>query len=106
MFYKDITGITQTNNVLKAMLLDASNTILATSDAVNFTKGSGTGSVYGVTISPSNNVATSTPIIISVEAVSGLAEVTVTLDGTILKATESGSQSGKYTVATVAPSSA
>lgn len=102
LFTKEVSNITQETNVLKASLLDASNTPVATSPEVNFTYSTSSSSIYGVTVTPSTTVQPSTSIIITVEAVSGLAEVNVEMDGAVLRATEDGT-SGKYSVQTVAP---
>jgi len=101
LFTKEITGVSQENNILKISLLDADNAVIATAPDVSFQKTSTTSSIYGVTISPNTTVAPSAQITISVEAVAGVSDMTVTLDGTQLKAKEGAS--GKYSVATIAP---
>lgn len=101
LFTKEITGISQENNILKASLLDASDVVLATSPEVKFAKSTETTSVYGLSITPGTTVESSTGITLTIDAVKGLAEVTAMLDGSLLKATES--TEGKYTITTNAP---
>ncbi len=101
LFTKELTGIDQENNILVASLLDASNTAIATSPEVKFTKIATTGSLYGVTVSPSNSVASESKITITVEAEAGLGSVSLSLDGTALQTKETSA--GKYVVETVAP---
>ena len=101
LFTKEVTGVSQENNILKVSLLDADNAVLASAPDVTFTKSVSSSSIYGVTITPSTTVQPSTNVTINIEAVAGLTDVTATLDGTQLKATEGAS--GKYSVSTIAP---
>ena len=104
LFTKEISNISQENNVLKASLIDANNSVIATSSEIRFSKINETSSIYGLSISPSNKVESSAGITLTIDAIKGLSEVTAMMDGTILKATESSE--GKYTIATTAPQKA
>lgn len=104
IFTKNITGITQENNILIAKLLDGSNSPIATSPEIKFGRQVTTVATYGVTIAPSSTVEVSSPIEITVDATPGLSELTVSLDGSILTAKET--TSGKYTISTIAPQNA
>ena len=104
LFTKEISNISQENNVLKASLIDANDSVIATSSEIRFSKINETSSIYGLSISPSNKVESSAGITLTIDAIKGLSEVTAMMDGTILKATESSE--GKYTIATTAPQKA
>lgn len=101
LFTKELTGISQENNILKASLLDANDAVLSTSPEVKFSKVTETSSIYGLSILPGTTVESSTGITLTIDAVKGLSEVTAMLDGSLLKATESAE--GKYTITTNAP---
>lgn len=100
-FSKEITGINQENNLLKASLLDADNKVIGTSEEIKFSKTTESGSIYGVTIAPATEVEVSTEITITVEAIKWLSEVNIELDGSLLKTKETSD--GKYSVTTSAP---
>ena len=104
IFTKNITGITQENNILIAKLLDGSNSPIATSPEIKFGRQVTTVATYGLTIAPSSTVEVSSPIEITVDATPGLSELTVSLDGSILTTKET--TSGKYTISTIAPQNA
>ncbi len=101
IFTKNLTGLNQENNILVANLIDGTNTTIASSPEIRFGRVVTTASIYGVVISPSATVESSSPIEIVVDATPDLAEVTVSLDGSVLTASED--TTGKYTVKTVAP---
>lgn len=101
IFTKNLTGLNQENNILVANLIDGTNATIASSPEIRFGRVVTTASIYGVVISPSATVESSSPIEIVVDATPDLAEVTVSLDGSILTASEE--TTGKYTVKTVAP---
>lgn len=101
LFTKEVQGITQENNILKASLIDATDAVIATSSEVKFAKTTETSSLYGLSIAPGTSVESSTEITLTIDAVKGLSEVTAMLDGSLLKATESSE--GKYTIKTPAP---
>lgn len=88
IFTKEITNITQENNVLVASLIDGSNSVIATSPQINFSRAESNSSVYGVTIAPSDTVPVSSDVTITVEAVAGLSEVNISLDGALIPAKE------------------
>lgn len=104
LFTYEITNLTQQDNILKASLIDATNTVIGTSPEVKFSKISENSSIYGVTIQPGTTVESGTAITINIDGAKGLSEVTVMLDGSLLKATEISE--GKYSVATKAPQKA
>jgi len=104
IFTKNITGITQENNILIANLIDGSNATIASSPSIQFSRVLSSASTYGVTISPAATVEVSSPISITVDATPGLSELTISLDGSVLITKET--TSGKYSVSTVAPSKA
>ncbi|NRH20619.1 hypothetical protein HOO68_01070 [Candidatus Gracilibacteria bacterium] len=104
IFTKNITGITQENNILLAKLLDGSNAPVATSSEIKFGRQVSNVATYGVTISPSSTVEVSSPIDVTVDATPGLSELTISLDGSILTTKET--TSGKYTISTIAPQNA
>ena len=56
LFTKEISNISQENNVLKASLIDANDSVIATSSEIRFSKTNETSSIYGLSISPSNKV--------------------------------------------------
>lgn len=101
IFTKNITGISQENNILLARLLDGSNTAIATSPEIKFGRQVTSVATYAVVISPSSTVEVSSPIEVTVDATPGLTELTVSLDGSILITKET--TSGKYSVNTIAP---
>ncbi len=101
IFTKNITGLTQEENILMANLTDGTSTIIASSPEIRFGRVLASASTYGVTISPASTVEASSPIEITIDATSGLAELTVSLDGSILTAKEGAA--GKYIITTVAP---
>lgn len=101
IFTKEVQGISQENNIVKASLLDATDTVIATSSEVKFSKTTETGSIYGITITPGTTVEASSEVTFTIEGVKGLAEVSLMLDNSLLKATESSE--GKYSVKTNAP---
>jgi hypothetical protein len=75
--------------------------MIASSPEIRFGRVLASASTYGVTISPASTVEASSPIEIIVDATPGLAELTISLDGSILTAKEG--TAGKYVVKTVAP---
>ena len=101
IFTKNLTGLTQENNILVANLIDGTNTIVASSPEIRFGRIANTTSIYGVVILPSATVEPSSPIEIIVDATPDLSEVTVSLDGSVLTASED--TTGKYSIKTVAP---
>ena len=101
IFTKNLTGLTQENNILVANLIDSANAIVASSPEIRFGRVLTSASTYGLTISPASTVEASSPIEIMVDATPGLAEITISLDGSVLTTTESAP--GKYSVKTVAP---
>ena len=101
IFTKNITGLTQENNILVANLIDGTSTTIASSPEIRFGRVLTSASTYGVTIFPASTVEASSPIVITIDATPGLAELTVSLDGSILTAKEG--TAGKYIVNTVAP---
>ena len=101
IFTKNITGLTQENNILIANLIDGTSTTIASSPEIRFGRVLTSASTYGVTIFPASTVEASSPIVITIDATPGLAELTVSLDGSILTAKEG--TAGKYIVNTVAP---
>ena len=101
IFTKNLTGLTQENNILVANLIDGTNTTISSSPEIRFGRVVITASMYGVVISPSATVESSSPIEIIVDATPDLAEITVSLDGSILTASED--TTGKYSIKTVAP---
>lgn len=101
IFTKNLTGLTQENNILVANLIDGTNATIASSPEIPFNRVMATRSVYSVVISPSATVESSSPIEIMIDATPDLAEVTVSLDGSILTTAES--TTGKYSIKTVAP---
>lgn len=101
IFTKEVSNVSQENNIIKASLIDADGKVIATSPEVKFIKSSEASSIYGVTISPSNSVAASEKITVTIEAVKGLSDVLATIDGTALPAKETSE--GKYTLETTAP---
>ena len=101
LFTKEITDISQENNILKASLLDASDNTLGTSPEVRFIRSNESSSIYGLVISPNNSVEPSTDITLTVDAIKGLAEVTILLDNSLLTAKETAE--GKYSLTTKAP---
>lgn len=101
LFTKELTGVDQENNILTASLLDASDTAIATSSEVRFTKIVATWSIYGLTISPATSVTAGSNMTLTIEAQAWLSSVSATLDGTVLSAKEWAA--GKYVIDTVAP---
>ncbi len=101
IFTKNITGLTQEDNILTASLLDGSGLPIANSPEIRFGRVLSTASTFGVSISPASTVEASFPIDILIDATPGLADLSVSLDGTILTAKES--TAGKYSIKTVAP---
>ena len=101
IFTKNITGLTQEDNILTASLLDGSGLPIANSPEIRFGRVLATASTFGVSISPASTVEASSPIDILIDATPGLADLSVSLDGTILTAKES--TAGKYSIKTVAP---
>lgn len=102
LFTKEVTDISQENNIIKASLLDASDAVIASSPDITFAKSTETGSVYALSIDPGLSVESSTGITLNIDAIKGLAELSATLDGTLLKAQEASE--GKYVIKTTAPS--
>lgn len=101
IFTKNITGITQENNILLAKLLDGSNSVIANSPEIKFGRLVSNVATYAVTITPSSTVEASSPIDVTIDATPWLTELTISIDGTILATKET--TSGKYTVSTIAP---
>jgi hypothetical protein len=101
IFTKNLTGLTQENNILIANLIDGTSTTVASSPEIRFGRVLASASIYGLSISPSATVESSSPIDIVVDATPGLSEVSISLDGSILITKET--TSGKYNVNTVAP---
>lgn len=96
----NITGISQQSNVLSASVLDGNNTNIGSTET-SFSFGIKAPSYFNTTITPSLEVDSGTGISITVDAEPGLSEVTITLDGTLLKTTESSP--GKYSTETLSP---
>ena len=101
IFTKNLTGLTQENNILTANLIDGTSAIVASSPEIRFGRVVSAASTYGVTISPASTVEASSPIEIIVDATPGLAEISISLDGSLLITTET--TPGKYSVKTAAP---
>jgi hypothetical protein len=101
IFTKNLTGLTQENNILVANLIDGTSATIASSPEIRFGRVVSAASIYGVTISPSSTVESSSPIEIVIDAIPDLTEVTVSLDGSILTASEN--TTGKYSIKTAAP---
>lgn len=104
IFTKNITGLTQENNILTANLIDGTSATIASSPEIRFSRLLASASTYGVTISPASTVEASSPIDIMVDATPGLTELTISLDGSVLTTKET--TAGKYSVSTVAPAKA
>lgn len=68
IFTKNITGLTQEDNILIANLIDGTDTTIATSTEVRFGRVLNSAATYGVTISPSATVEVSSPIDIIIDA--------------------------------------
>jgi hypothetical protein len=100
IFTKNLTGLTQENNILTASLIDGT-TASATSPEIKFSRIVTSSATYGITISPATTVEASSPITITVDATPGLTELSLGIDGTILTTKET--TNGKYTIQTVAP---
>ena len=101
IFTKNLTALTQENNIITASLIDGANTVLASSPEIQFSRVLTSASTYGVTISPSATVEASSPIDIIIDATPGLAEISISLDGAVMIAREW--QAGKYAIQTIAP---
>lgn len=101
IFTKEVSNFSQENNILKASLIDASNQVIAASPEVKFSRASESGSVYGLSIAPGTTVKSSSMITFTVDAIKGLSDVTIMMDGVALKTKES--PEGKYTIQTAAP---
>lgn len=101
LFTKEVSNISQENNILKASLMDASNAVIASSPDVKFSKSNESSSIYGLSILPGTSVAASTGITLTIDAIKGLSSVTAMLDNTLLTAKETSE--GKYTISTTAP---
>jgi hypothetical protein len=104
IFTKNITGLTQENNILTANLIDGTSATVASSPEIRFSRLLASASTYGVTISPASTVEASSPIDIMVDATPGLTELTISLDGSLLTTKET--TAGKYSISTVAPAKA
>lgn len=100
IFTKNLTGLTQENNILTASLIDGT-TVSTTSPEIKFSRIVTSSATYGITISPASTVEASSPITITVDATPGLTELSLGIDGTILATKET--TSGKYTIQTIAP---
>jgi hypothetical protein len=67
IFTKNLTGLTQENNILTASLIDGTSAS-ATSPEIKFSRVVTSSATYGITISPANTVEASSPITITVDA--------------------------------------
>ncbi len=103
MYTFNITNISQQSNILSASVLDGANTVIGTTETP-FSFGIKTPTYYNLTITPGIEVDASTGINLMVDAEPALSEVTITLDGTSLKAVEN--TPGKYSVSTQSPAKA
>lgn len=101
LFTKEISDITQENNIIKANVLDANNDIIGSSKEVRFVKSNETSSVYGLQISPNSKVESSSDITFTLEALKGLDEVNLMIDGAQMQMKEA--VEWKYTLSTKAP---
>lgn len=100
MYTFTIKSITQQSNILTASILDGTNTVVGTTET-SFSFGIKAPAFYSLTITPTIEVDASTGVTFMVDAEPGLSEVTVTIDGTVLKALEN--TPGKYSIATMSP---
>ena len=68
IFTKNVTGLTQEDNILVANLIDETSTIVSSSPEIRFGRVSTVVSTYAVTISPASTVEASSPIEVTIDA--------------------------------------
>ncbi|PID84422.1 hypothetical protein CSB09_01275 [Candidatus Gracilibacteria bacterium] len=101
-FTLPLSGLTLSDNVLKAEVLDAENKAIGSSKEVKFSKTEDAISFYGLIVLPGTTLTGSTDMTLNVKAMKGLSEVIVTLDGSAIALKEA--KPGNYTTTTKAPS--
>jgi hypothetical protein len=102
LFTYSLSGITQTQNILKVSLVDSENgSIVAQSDDIRFEKTAASTGFYNLIIQPGTTVEASSKIQLTAEAEPAMNAVFIELDGSSIEAKEK--EAGKYHVETVAP---
>lgn len=100
LYSKTLPALTQQSNIIVAELLDGTNKVTGTAQ-VRFSMSNTEPTFTNLTVTPNSTVEASTGVTFIVEADSGLAEVNVNLDGSVVGLKESSA--GKYVGTTLAP---